>query len=114
MYCLTTVIGAPPTVEQKYERVHSVRTRVEKPKKLPSQQTRSVSLYLSNSHIDTNFWWSTNKHMNVVGHDLNLRNFEFEFLGHLVSYLNETVPNLVSIENWSPVFRTPDDVVIQR
>lgn len=52
--------------------------------------------------------------MNVVGHDLNLRNFEFEFLGHLVSYLNETVPNLVSIENWSPVFRTPDDVVIQR
>lgn len=50
--------------------------------------------------------------MNVVGHDLNLGSLAFEFLGNLIGYLNETVPNLVSIENWSPVFRTPDDVVV--
>lgn len=50
--------------------------------------------------------------MNVVGHDLNLRNFEFEFLGNLIGYLNEPVSKLVYIENWSPIFRIPNDVIV--
>lgn len=50
--------------------------------------------------------------MNVDGHDLNLRNFEFEFLRNLVSYLDKTAPNFVRIENWSPIFRIPNDVIV--
>ena len=50
--------------------------------------------------------------MNVVRHDLNLGNLAVKFMGNLVGYLNKPVPNVVSIENGSPVFRTPDDVIV--
>lgn len=59
---------------------------------------RSTSLYSSNSHSDTHFRRNTNEHVNMVRHDLNLGNLAVKFTGNLVGYLDEPVPNLVSIE----------------
>lgn len=48
----------------------------------------------------------------MVRHDLHLGNLAPKLTGNLVGYFDEPVPNLISIENGSPVFRTPDDVVV--
>lgn len=78
-----------------------------------SQGVRGAPLHQLDQSVNAKLRVHFHQEMNVVRHDLQLKDLRTVFMGDLAKDLLEVAINALA-KNWAPIFRAPHHVVLAR